>query len=239
MEYQTTLSNFNGPLDLLLHLIKVSNINIFDINIEQITKQYLEYIQKMEQLNLNIASEYLVMAAELIEIKSSTLLPKQASNDEDNYEIDRKEELINRLLEYQKYKEITNVLKTCEQERKEYFTKEPSDLNEYKVISPNTFDGLSILDLTNALQRVLEQKELDKPITTKITNKEYSISHRCEEIKQILKIKQKVLFNDLFDVYKTDYIVATFLAILDLTKNNEINLIQDKNFDNIYLSIKE
>ncbi len=126
MNYEVKINEFEGPLDLLLYLIKQSNINIWDIKIEIIAKQYFDYINKMEKLNLNVASEYLVMAAELIEIKSSTLLPKKEVEEEQ--EEDPREELINRLLEYESYKQMTSVFKDFESERKLLHTKEPSCL---------------------------------------------------------------------------------------------------------------
>ena len=110
MKYEININEFQGPLDLLLHLIKQSNINIEEISIDEITKQYLNYIQRMEELNLDIASEYLVMAAELIEIKSSSLLPKKDIV-EDEFEEDPKEKLINRLLKYEQYKKMTDTFK--------------------------------------------------------------------------------------------------------------------------------
>ena len=113
MEYKVMCNQFEGPMDLLLHLIKESNIDICDISIEEITKQYLDYINMMEELNLDIASEYLVMAAELLEIKSSYLLPKKELETSDEYEEDPKEELIRRLLEYERYKNVTQALKEC------------------------------------------------------------------------------------------------------------------------------
>ena len=110
MNYTIEINNFEGPLDLLLHLIKKAELDICEISIVEITKQYLDYINLMESMNLNIASEYLTMAAELIEIKSSILLPKKKIDNEDDYEEDPKENLINRLIEYEKYKEISEVL---------------------------------------------------------------------------------------------------------------------------------
>ena len=110
MNYEINIKEFSGPLDLLLHLIKKSNINIYDISIDEITKQYLLYIEKMEEMNLNIASEYLVMAAELIEMKSSYLLPKQET-ESDEIEEDPKENLIKRLLEYEQYKNMSDTFK--------------------------------------------------------------------------------------------------------------------------------
>ena len=131
MKYEININEFQGPLDLLLHLIKQSNISINEISIDEITKQYLDYIQKMEELNLDIASEYLVMAAELIEIKSSSLLPK-SDIENDEFEEDPKEKLINRLLEYEQYKKMTSTFKELEEYRQEIYTREPDNLLDYQ-----------------------------------------------------------------------------------------------------------
>ena len=141
MDYCFTIDKFSGPLDLLLHLIKQSNIDIYDIKIEEITNQYLDYIKKMEELNLNIASSYLVMAAELIEMKASMLLPKPEIA-EDEYEEDPKERLIKRLIEYQNYKEITTKFHELELDRQQYYTKQSSDISEYEL-NPNLSDDIS------------------------------------------------------------------------------------------------
>lgn len=228
-----SINNFEGPLDLLLHLIKKANINIWDINIDDITKQYLEYINKMEELNLDIASEYLTMAAELIEIKSSSLLPK--NEDEENEEEDPKERLINRLLEYEQYKKLTSTFKELESYRCEVYTKEADNLSEFIDSDTNIDYGFDLNDLMNALTNVLSKEELSKPLDTKITNKEYSIKKRSKEIRSIIKKKKKVNFKELFDVYSKDYIIITFLSILSLTKNKEIIIEQDYNFKDIII----
>lgn len=237
MNYQITIPEFEGPLDLLLHLIKESNISIFDISIDDITKQYLDYINKMEEMNLNIASEYLVMAAELIEMKSRILLPKN-NMDEDEYEEDPKEQLINRLLEYEKYKNITKTFKELEDFRKEVYTKDPDNLLEYQDDQENIDYGVNLDDLLNAFSKFLSEKELDKPLNTKITNKEYSIGKRSVEIRDIIRKKKKVEFKELFDNYSKNYIVVTFLAILNLTRKQEIEIEQENNFKNIYIKGK-
>lgn len=237
MNYQINIPEFEGPLDLLLHLIKESNISIFDISIDEITKQYLDCINKMEEMNLNIASEYLVMAAELIEMKSRILLPKN-NMDEDEYEEDPKEQLINRLLEYEKYKNITKTFKELEDFRKEVYTKDPDNLLEYQEKQENIDYGVNLDDLLNAFSKFLSEKELDKPLNTKITNKEYSIGKRSIEIRDIIRKKKKVEFKDLFDNYSKNYIVVTFLAILNLTRKQEIEIEQENNFKNIYIKGK-
>lgn len=234
MNYKIESQQFEGPLDLLLHLIKQENININDINIEDITKQYLEYINLMEKLNLNIASEYLVMAAELIEIKSSSLLPK-SEKVEDDYEENTKENLIKRLLEYEQYKNITNDFKKLEQIRNEIYTKEPNNLLEYNDESSEINYGVNLNDLLLAFSKFINEKELSKPLDTKVTHKEYSIKKRCYEIRNILKNKKKVNFKDLFDDYTKESIVITFLAILSMSKKQELIIEQQNNFDNIIL----
>lgn len=237
MDYVVSLPQFDGPLDLLLHLIKEQNIDICDLNIEVITKQYLDYIHKMEELNLDIASSYLVMAAELIEIKSRILLPSNKENEEEIE--DPKEELINRLIEYKRYKELTEDFKQLEEQRNEFFTKLPSyaDIEDDNLTK---FDeSLTINDLLEAFKKFLDRREMEKPLSTKITNKEYSVSVRSREIKTLLKDKKKARFEDLFEIVTKEYVVVTFLAILDLVKKQEIEINQDKNFDDIILQLKE
>ncbi len=233
MDYCFTIDKFSGPLDLLLHLIKQSNIDIYDIKIEEITNQYLDYIKKMEELNLNIASSYLVMAAELIEMKASMLLPKPEIS-EDDYEEDPKEKLIQRLIEYQNYKEVISKFHELELERQQYYTKQASDISEYDI-ETKLNDDIELDDLLKAFSKFLQKKEDMKPLNTKITTKEYSITKRSKEIKDIIKKKKQVSFEDLFDIRTKSYVVVTFLSILVLAKNNEIKIIQENNFENILL----
>lgn len=232
MHYVTKINEFEGPLDLLLHLIKKSNIDIYDISLSDITDQYLEYIHQMEELNLDIASEYLVMATELLEYKSRSLLPKKIEDDKE--EEDPKEELIKRLVDYKKYKEITSEFKKLEDIRSEIYTKTPSNINEYdeKVINNSE---LSVNDLISAFKKFIDRKEYEKPLNTKITTKELSVSDRIIKIKEILKTKNEVNFIDLFDKLTKDYVVVTFLSILEMSKNKEIEIKQDNNFGNIII----
>ena len=232
MEYSVNLPEFEGPLDLLLHLIKKDDISIFDVSIDNITKQYLEYINKMEELNLNIASEYLVMASDLLELKSRTLLPKKEEEEED--EEDPRDILIKRLLNYQNYKESVEKLREYETIRKEVYTREPT-LEEYKNEPNNTNLNISLDDLVSALSRFLENKEAAKPLTTKITNKEYSVGKRSIEIRDIIRKKKKVNFFELFEEVSKEYIVVTFLAILNMSKRKELSIKQKNNFENIII----
>lgn len=237
MNYEINIPEFEGPLDLLLHLIRQSNINIYEISIDDITKQYLDYINKIEEMNLNIASEYLVMAAELMYIKSSSLLPKVETDEEE--EEDPKERLINRLLEYEQYKNITNTFKDLELLRQDVYTREPNNLLEYQDEENNIDYGIDLNDLLEAFSKLMEQKELDKPLNTKITNKEYSVAKRSHEIKEILKIKKRIDFKELFEVYTKEYVVVTFLSILSMTRKQEIELEQEDNFKNIIIKERD
>lgn len=238
MDYVVDINNFEGPLDLLLHLIKEANIDIFDINLEDITKQYLEYLNKMEEMNLNIASEYLVMAAELIEMKSRTLLPRKEETEDQEIEDDPRIELINRLIEYQAYKDVAPTLHNMEENRGLYYTKDPSLEITGIDMSPKISSEIDMDCLTKALNNVLLKKQLEKPLQTKIANREYSVTVRSNEIRNILKEKKRVKFEELFDILTKDYIVVTFLSILNLAKNQEIIIEQDRNFETVFINRK-
>ena len=237
MDYNIKIDAFEGPLDLLLHLIKEKNVDIYDISIEEITKSYLDYINKMEELNINVASSYLVMAAELMEIKSKSLLPK-VENEEDNEEEEvSRENLINKLVEYKKYKEMTEVFKELEINRNNIYIKPPENINNY-VNNEIYNEEIEIDKLVEAMKNFLNRKKLEKPLKTKITNKEYSVKKRKNDIKNYLLNKGKAEFTELFDIYNKSYIVVTFMSILELAKENEVNLTQEHNFSNIYIELK-
>ena len=233
MHYEVRISEFEGPLDLLLHLIKESNIDIYDISLSEITNQYLDYIKRMEELDLDVASEYLVMASELIEYKSRSLLPRNEDS-EDVYEEDPKEELIKKLVDYKKYKEITETFKELEYTRGDIYTKYPSNISEYSEGIKNSED-ISLDDLMEAFKKFIDRKQYEKPLNTTITTKELSVSDRMTEIKERLRINKEINFVDLFDNYEKEYIIVTFLSILELSKNKELFIIQDNNFDNIII----
>ncbi len=236
MQYKITIDNFDGPLDLLLHLIKENNIDIYDIKVEEIAKQYLDYIESMKNLNLSIASEYLVMASELIEMKSRMLLPKREEEDTDEYEEDPREVLIERLLAYKKYKEVTKEFKDLELTRKLVISKEQENLSKYLKEEEN--ENLSVSDLVDAFNNLLEKKRLEKPVQTKITKKELSVTEKVIKIRDILKKKRKVNFEDLFENSSKEEIIVSFLSILEMLKKDEIIVKQENNFNNIIVCLK-
>ncbi len=241
MNYSIKINEFEGPLDLLLHLIKESSIDIYDISIEDITKDYLDYINSMEKLDIEVESSYLVMASELLLIKSNSLLPKEKSeldNEEDDEEITR-ENLINRLIEYQKYKELTKKFKKLESKRRDIYTKSPSNMTNITDTKLKNDTDISIDDLVEAFQKFLIRKDQEKPLNTKITNKEYSVKLRKKDIKTYLLNNKRAEFTELFDNYSKDYIIVTFLSILELVKEQEIDLEQEHNFAPIYIELIE
>ena len=170
-------------------------------------------------------------SSDLLELKSRTLLPKKEEETDDE---DPRDILIKRLLNYQNYKESVEKLREYETIRKEVYTREPT-LEEYKNKVDNTNLNISLDDLISALSRFLENKEAAKPLTTKITNKEYSVGKRSIEIRDILRKKKKVNFFELFEEVSKEYIVVTFLAILNMSKRNELYIKQENNFENILI----
>ena len=235
MEMEFQINDFEGPLDLLLHLIKESKMDIMNIEIESITKQYVEFLEKQEKMNLEVSSEYLVLASELIEIKSKLLLPNNKLEEEE--EVDPREDLINRLLEYQAYKDITRVLQEKELLRKDIFTKLPENFNNYVEEVHEIHADVTLDDLISAFQKYYQRKLDNKPLKTKVTVNEISVSSRRSEIKHLLKKKNRMSFFELFPIMTKEYVVATFLAILEMAKNREIRIIQEENFDDIICEV--
>lgn len=235
MDY-ITIDNFEGPLDLLLHLVKESNIDIYNIRVVEITDKYLEYINREKELNINISSSYLVMAAELMYLKSKSLLPSMNKEEESDEEITR-ENLISKLLEYKKYKELTPRFKELEEERRKIYIKGPEKISEYRE---NSYDGeASVVDLLNAFKKFLERKDLEKPLETTITSKEYSVRERKSGIRNILKTRRRAYLEELFEEYNRAYAVVTFLSVLEMVKEKDIIIKQDKNFDKILVELRD
>ena len=188
MSYEVTLENFQGPLDLLLHLIKEKEMDLETLDLSELTDQYLMYIEKMNGNQLEAMSEYLVMAATLVEMKSKILLPREEVTIDDEYEEDPRKQLIQRLIEYKKYKDVLD-------------------------------------------------EALTMPLESKIARVEISIEERSEEIKRFFTLhkNQRIDFEELFDKPNRNYFIVTFLAVLTLVKDKEIDIEQSTNFDKIYL----
>lgn len=235
MDY-ITIDNFEGPLDLLLHLVKESNIDICNIKIDEITDKYLDYIKKQDELNINVSSSYLVMASELMYIKSKSLLPVVKKEDEEDEEELTRENLINKLIEYKKYKELTPTFKKLEEDRKNIYIKSPEKVSEYT--NNHEYGVLSSEDLLEAFKKFLERKEKEKPLNTTVTNKEYSVRDRKKSIRNILHTKRKAYLEDLIEEYNRPYLVVTFLGVLEMVKEKEVIIKQDNNFDKILVELR-
>ena len=236
MEIEFKINDFEGPLDLLLHLIKESKMDIMNIEISSITDQYIAFLNKQEEMNLEVSSEYLVLASELLEIKSRMLLPNEKVEEEEE-ENDPREELVNRLLEYQAYKNITKVLHEKEALRKDIYTKSPENIKNYIDEEESIASDVTLDDLISAFQKYYQRKIDNKPLKTKITVNEISVSSRRHDIKRLLKERKKMSFFELFPVLSKEYVVATFLAVLEMTKEKEITITQDKAFSDIICEV--
>jgi segregation and condensation protein A len=230
------INDFEGPLDLLLHLVKSSKMDIYEIDTSKVIEEYLNFINSIDTNDLDNASEYLVMAAELIHLKSRLLINIDNNDEEDNYEINTEEDLKNKLIEYEKYKDISEKLRTLEENRKDYYTKVPESINEYSDGIKIKSDGtITIDDLLKAFLELQKREEFHKPLETKITKKELSVKDKTNYIRKLLKNKKKIEFKDLFETYTKDNVIVTFLAILNMSKEQEIKILQKDNFSNIFI----
>ncbi len=229
------INDFEGPLDLLLHLIKVAKMDIYEINTAEIINQYLDYIHHLEHQNIDVASEYLVMAAELVHLKSKMLINAEDEEPTTDFTINSEDELKAKLIAYQKYQEITNNFKELADKRSEVYTKYPTSLNDYWDETINLEKTMDVTDLINAFQLFKERQKFTQPLQTTITKKEIAVSTRIQEIRKLFNNQQQINFFDLFSQTDKPYIIVTFLAILEMSKNNEILLKQDNNFSDIII----
>lgn len=246
MAIQYKLEAFEGPLDVLLHLIDRAEIDVQQIPISDITDQYLEFLQTMQHLELEITSEFLVMAATLLSIKSKMLLPAPPASefDGDSWELDESDpraELAQQLIEYRKYKEIAEQLREKEWERSLLYSREPLDLAPYQnTVPPNPVEGLGTFDLMMAFRRALH-KQMNRNRVARIRRDEISVKDRMNDVLVILQERGgRLLFSKLFH-HEMDRveIVATFLALLELMKLHKINCFQNGLFDEIVIQVAE
>lgn len=234
MEYEIKLQEFEGPLDLLLHLIKKNEVDIFDIPISQITDQYILYINQLKEYDMELTSEFVLMAAQLIQIKSKLLLPPD--EDQEGEEIDPREELAQKIYEYKIFKEISQYMKEREENYLKIYFKDPEYHHDVeKVVTP-----ISIIELMNAYKKVLAINKLyvdDKASPHKIEREAIKVEDKVKEILHRLKGKSKLKFSSLFTfpTSRTN-IVTTLLALLELIKGNLISFQQYSVCDEIIIT---
>jgi segregation and condensation protein A len=231
--YSIQLDNFEGPLDLLLHLIKKHEMDIYDIPMTAITEQYLAILDAMKTINLDVAGEFLLMAATLLHIKSKQLLPKIVEEDQEEEEDDPRAELVRRLLEYQKYKEVSQTLDSRPQLNREVFARvapEPEVLEDVEA----GFVAVGLFDLLEALQEVF--KESQEPHVHEINMEQLSVTDRINFILSALQGKESMAFVDLFSGgLKRDEMIVTFLALLELVKLRTVRFMQNTHQGSIWL----
>ncbi|GAA0743285.1 segregation/condensation protein A [Clostridium oceanicum] len=244
MSLNIKIHNFNGPFDLLLHLIKKNKMDIYDIQIYEITNQYLEYLNQMEDLDLEVTSEFIVMASRLIEIKSKYLLPKQEK--EDDEEKDPRKELVDKLLEYKKFKAVAEFLKSKQEVSGVCFSKKPEIIEEKKK-DPSIkelFQNITMLDLYNTYNKLINNYINKMNVSTdfkgEIYLEKYKIEDKIKLIMDNIKNNSKYEFSNFIDECESKLeVVITFLAILELVKSRIIEVHQSYNFDKIYLERTE
>lgn len=239
------LETFEGPLDLLLHLIDQAEVDIYDIPISQITDQYMKYIETMQELQLDVTSEFLVMAATLLSIKSRMLLPKPPVVDLELEGLDEGEdpraELIQKLIEYRQYKGIADHLRDRELERSLIFSKPPVDLTPFlPEIQDNPVKGLHVADLVLAFQQAI-RRSTKRNSVSRIKRDEISVKDRIDQVLNWLEIYEgKLQFSMLLQQGQSRQdIVVTFLAILELMKIKKISCYQHRRFEDIVIELNE
>jgi segregation and condensation protein A len=234
-DYKVRLEIFEGPLDLLLYLIKRDEIDIYEISLERLTRQYLEYLQAFKELNIDIAGEFIVMAANLIYTKSRSLLPvDQQPPDEEAEEDDPRWDLIRQLIEYKKFKEAAGQLQLRALEQERIFAREGA--GAVAAAGPLRLEEVGIFQLISAFQTVLKRLETRRDVQ-EIFGEHFSVSDKIEVILQRVAGETNVRFSDLFgEIVSRVEIVVTFLALLELIRLKQVRAIQDNPFDEIEIA---
>jgi len=234
-KYNIKLPNFEGPLDLLLYLIRKHKIDIYDIPIAFMLEEYLKYLAAMDDLNISIEGEFMEMAATLIQIKIRSLLPKSVEEDLEDPRI----ELVNNLLAYQKVKETTEILSELAEENRYYFYRSMDDdarkeIQQSAVSYELEQKDVDLYDLIKVLQKYIIQKPQE--ISEDISLDEYKVEVKIEELSKLLRTHKKILFSDLIKNSSRIELIAFFLAILELIKRKKVNIFQSAQFSDIHIN---
>ncbi len=234
-DYKVKLEVFEGPLDLLLYLIKQDEIDIYDISLERITRQYLEYLQAFKELNIELAGEFIVMAANLIYLKSRSLLPiDQQPPEEDAAEDDPRWELIRQLIEYKKFKEAAAELHLRELEQERIFAREGASASAFG--EPLRLGEVGIFQLINSFQTVIKRIEARQDVQ-EILGERFSVSEKIDAILQRVATGTSLRFSDLFGTAVSRVeVVVTFLALLELIRLKQVRAVQKNIFEEIEIA---
>ncbi len=238
-KYAIKIENFEGPLDLLCHLIEKNKMNIYDINLSEITEQYIEYLRKMESMDLEIASEFLVMASTLLFIKSKKLLPKQEEEEEELTE----EELIRRIIEYKKFKEISKIFKEqyAQNSKRYYKIQEKIELPKQKI--EREYDNLVIPTIyRNLIERNREKINQNAKNIEKIAiTDNYTVSSKVKEMYKILVKQKKFVFNKFYSLKKRNKqeVVTAFSGLLEMSRRSKVQTNQENLFGDINVELNK
>ena len=241
MAYQVQLENFEGPLDLLLFLLQEHEIDIYDIPVALITHQYLEYLELLKLLDLEMGGDYILMAATLIRIKSKMLLPRRLA-DEATEEIDPREELVQRLLEYRRYKEAAHVLGNQEDQQVDIFYRPASEnwediTDDMEELDIGLTNSLNLWDLLQSFKEVIDR--VDNTFDRTIEREAITVEDRMDDIMRQLHNRDGLFFKDLFNEVTRPIIIGMFLALLELIRTRKIAFEQTDNVGEIWLYLQK
>lgn len=238
MALTLVLDDFSGPLDLLWHLIRTNEVDIYDIPIAEITSQYLDYLHQMQELSLDVAGDYFVMAASLMALKSQLLLPQPEIDVDDEEYVDPRADLVNQLLTYQMYQAAAKQLQTREVQRAQSFAKDPT-LPDSDLAVPMAPGAVKLRDLVQAMSAVVANQLATAKTIAHIEAEPISLTERIGAVMKQLSQTHRCLFEDLLAEHSVDGVVTTFLAILELMKNNQVDCAQAEPFAPITVTLKE
>jgi len=238
--FKVKLKDFEGPFDLLLYFIKRDELDIYDIPIAKITEEFLNYMHLLKILDLEVASDFIVLAATLLQIKAEMLLQINKPNSEnDDNENDPRAPLVKQLIEYQKYKEAANHLSQRYEDNKYHFYRKNFDSEFAQVNEINiNYKNASLFNLVDALSKALKRNNPNDQLFHQVNLFPITVEEKKIEIIQILNLKSRIYFSKLIENYSRIEIVVSFLALLELVRTNQINLFQEENFSEIIITIK-
>ena len=244
MSYKIKLKTFEGPFDLLVYLIENARMSIYDIEISEITSQYLAYLEDMKEMDVALGSEFMLLAAQLIDIKSRMLLPRLNEAGEPVVDEDPRSELVEKLLEYKKFKEISGVLSDREEENMHIYEKPQEDISEY-TDSPDEYLALDMEQFVRAFNNFIHRKQkLDEVRRryVRVERERENTENRIKYIKNVFRVKnvRKVSFNDLIVDAKDRYdVVLTFTSLLEMIKDKMVSVKQTRRFGDMTVTSLE
>ena len=242
MGYKVKLDIFEGPFDLLVHLIERAEMSIYDIRVSEITDQYIAYLEDLKRMDVTVAGEFMVLAATLIELKSRMLLPRANSAENDEELDDPRQELVEKILEYKRFKAAAAHLEAREEENLRRFVKPQEDLSVYTE-NPEEVLNVDIAQFMKAFRLFLQKKQKIEEVHKRYdrqTRERMSIEDRIEQMKKLFSLKKKFSFKELLTGETSRYnVILTFLSLLELMRQRSINVRQDVNFGQMTITVKD